>query len=109
MRSVVDDLGAELVAHHDVAFEIHDERAARAPRPFDQFLGMLERVQVGAADSAGERLDQRLAGARRGRCDIVDHEFLVTHHGCAHDVILQGLNGFPIRSEAFYHLGEDRG
>ena len=72
--AVVDDLGAELVPHHDVARGVHARTALparRAPRPC---VGVLERVQVRAADAAGERLHQDLAGPGRGHRDVVDDE-----------------------------------
>jgi hypothetical protein len=82
---VVDDLGAELVPHHDVAGEIHGERAARAPGGLDEAIGVAEGVQIGAADAAGEGLDQHLAAPRLGARDVRDHELAIPHHSGTHD------------------------
>ena len=45
---------------------------------------MGERVQVGAADAAGERLHQHLAGAGLGIRERVDDDLSVSHDGGAH-------------------------
>ncbi len=45
---------------------------------------MLQRVQVRAADAAGQRADQHLAGSWSRVGDLVDDEFLVSHDGRAH-------------------------
>src|SRR5690349_22551216 len=52
-------------SHHHVAREIHGEHAARAPGGLHEAVGVLERVQVRAADAARERAHQHLAGADR--------------------------------------------
>src|SRR5437763_1384314 len=57
-RPVLDDLGAELVAHDDVASQVHHARVAGAPRGLDELVGVLQRVEVGAADAAGEGAHQ---------------------------------------------------
>ena len=89
-RAVLDDLGAELVAHDDVAGQVHDAGVARPPRGRDELVGKPQRVQVGAADPAGQRANQHLAGARLGRRDVGDHELAVAHDGRPH-----GLHHVP--------------
>ena len=79
-----DDLRAELVAHHHVAGEVHHEGVAGAARGLDELLGVLERVQVGAADPAGKDADQDLAGPGLGNRDVGDHELAISHDGGAH-------------------------
>jgi hypothetical protein len=74
------------VAHYDIAVQVHDERTTGAPRPLNQFLGMLERVQIGAADSTGQGFDKYFAGTGHGRGDISDDDLLATHHGSTHAV-----------------------
>ena len=54
-RTVVQHLAAELVAEHDVAGKIHRLAAGKMFRQFDHAVGVLARVQVGAADAAGQR------------------------------------------------------
>jgi hypothetical protein len=81
---VLDDLGAELVPHHHVAGQVHREHAARAPGGGHELLGVLEGVEVGAADAAGERLDQHLARARLGGGQVGHHEAPAPHHGGTH-------------------------
>ena len=81
---MLDDLGAELVAHDDVAAQVHDERVAGPARGRDELLGELQRVQVGAADAAGQRADEHLARAGLGRRDVGDHQLAVAHDGRAH-------------------------
>ena len=54
-RPVLDDLGAELVAHHHVAGEIHDEDAARAREAVDEL-----------ARRAGARAGRSRRSRRRG-------------------------------------------
>ena len=64
--------------------EVHDARVAGPARGLDELIGELQRVQVGAADPAGQRADEHLARARLGRRDVGDHELAVAHDGGAH-------------------------
>jgi hypothetical protein len=82
---VVHDLRAELVAHDDVAREIHDAGVAGAAPGLDEPLGVAEGVKVRAADAAGEGADEHLARPRLGRGDVGDHELPVPHDDGAHD------------------------
>ena len=54
-RTVVEHLAAEFVAEHDVAGKIHRLAAGKMLCQFDHAVGMLARMQVGAADAAGQR------------------------------------------------------
>ncbi len=83
--SELDNLGAELMAHHDVATQIHAEgAAARAFDGVDHFVGELQSMKVGAADSTGQRLDENFAGAELRNRHLIDDEFFVSHYGGAH-------------------------
>ena len=62
---MIDDLAAELMAEHDVAAEVHRLAAGKPFAHLDHAMRVLLRMQVGAADAAGERLDQHLPRARR--------------------------------------------
>jgi hypothetical protein len=54
------------VAEHDIAGQVHRFAAGKMPGKFDHAVGVLARVQIGAANAAGERLDQHLPGAGLG-------------------------------------------
>ena len=82
-RTVIDHLAAELVAEHDVAGEIH-RLAAGMLRQLDHAVGVLARMQVGAADAAGQRLDQHLACAGFGSGMRVDDDLAVPENRSAH-------------------------
>jgi hypothetical protein len=60
VRSVVQNLAAEFVAEHDIASEIHRLAAREMPCQFDHAVGVLARMQVRAANTAGKRPDQYL-------------------------------------------------
>src|SRR5206468_12744479 len=81
--AVIDDLAAEFVAKHDVAGEIH-RLAPGLSRHLHHAVGVLARVQIGAADAAGERLDQHLAGARPWLRHPVDDNLTVPENRSAH-------------------------
>jgi hypothetical protein len=81
---VLHDLGAELVAHDDVAAEVHHAHVAGPPGRLDEPVGVLQRVQVGAADPARQRAHQHLARARRRRRHVGDDEPALAHDGGAH-------------------------
>ena len=83
-RSVVQHLAAELVAEHDVAGKIHRLAAGKVLGQLDHAVRMLARMQVGAADAAGQRLDQHLPGARFGLRQRVDDDLAVPENGSAH-------------------------
>jgi hypothetical protein len=78
------------VTHHDIALQIHNERAARSFRAFDQPVRMLERMEIRPADSTGQGFDQRFATPRFRGCDIGDDQLFVAHHGCTHGDFLRG-------------------
>ncbi len=72
------------MSHHDVAIEIHHERAAGALGALDQLVGKLERMQIGAADTARQSLNDNVAGTGLWLRHRVDDEFLIPHDRCAH-------------------------
>jgi hypothetical protein len=69
---------------------IHHEWTTRAACALDQFLAELEGMEIGAADSAFERLDQHFARTGRGNRNLVDYQFLVPHNGGAHAISSSG-------------------
>ena len=83
-RTVVQHLAAELVAEHDVAGKIHRLAAGKMFCQFDHAVGMLARVQIGAADAAGQRLDQHLPCARLRLGHGVDDDLAVPENRSAH-------------------------
>ena len=98
--SELDDLGAELMAHHDVAAQVHPERAAaRALDRIDHLVGELQRMQIGAADSACEGFDQHFAGSESRDRHFIDDEFFVSHYRGAHRKTSEGRTSF-----AEYHI-----
>jgi len=54
------------------------------PRHFDHAVGVLARVQVGAADAAGQRLHQHLPRARLRLGQRIDDDLAVPENGSAH-------------------------
>ena len=85
---MLDDLRTELVAHDHVATEIHHAPIPGPPRVLDELVGVLEGVEVRAADPAGEGPHQHLAGAGLGHGDVCDHEGAVAHHRGTHTPLL---------------------
>ena len=93
-RTDLDDLAAELVAHHEVAGRARTAWAragsagssspASSSRQAASLLTVLDEVQVAAADAAGQHLRQDLALARCRLVDVVDPQFPVRHHSSAH-------------------------
>jgi hypothetical protein len=84
LRSVVQDLGAELVPHDDVALGIQRERHARFTRRVDHLRRMLPRVKIGAADAARECTDEDFSRSRRGIREGIHDELSLPHHDGAH-------------------------
>jgi hypothetical protein len=72
------------VAEHDIAGKVHRLAAGEKPAHLDHAVGVLARVQVGAADAAGERLDQHLSRARLRLGQRVDDDLAVPENSCSH-------------------------
>ena len=85
-RAVIDDLAAEFVAEHHIAGEVHRLAAGKMPGKFDHAMGVLARMQVGAANAAGQRLDQHLPCARLRIGQGVDDDLAVAENGSAQSV-----------------------
>ena len=84
-RSEVEDLGAEFVTENGVGRRVEGHRAAAcATAGLDHVLHVMEGVQVGAADAAGQRLDQNLPLARGQFPDFVAHQALVAPYHRPH-------------------------
>ena len=84
-RTIVEHLAAEFMAEHDVARKIHRLAAGKMLCQFHHAVRVLARVQVGAADAAGQRLDQHHARARLGLRQLIDDDFPVAENGSAHE------------------------
>jgi hypothetical protein len=84
-RTIIDHLAAEFMAEHDVARKIHRLAAGKMFCQFDHAVRVLARVQVGAADAAGQRFYQHHARTRFGFRHLVDDNFPVAENGCAHE------------------------
>ena len=82
--TVVQHLAAELMAEHDVARQVHRRAAGQELAQLHHAVGMLARMQIGAADATGERFDQHLAGARLRFRHLVDDDLAVSEDRCAH-------------------------
>ena len=83
--TVVHDLRAELVAHDDVAREVHDAGVAGAAPGLDEPLGVAEGVKIRAADAAGEGADEHLARPGHGVGDLaLDQPADLFEHDRAH-------------------------
>jgi hypothetical protein len=83
-RTIVEHLAAKLMAEHDVAGKVHRLAAGKVFCQFHHAVGVLARVQVGAADAAGQRFDQHHAGPRLGFRHLIDDDLAVPENGCAH-------------------------
>ena len=89
--AVIEHLAAEFVAEHDIAGEVHRLAAGKMPCHFDHAMGMLARVQVGAADAAGQRPDQHLPRGRLRLGHGVDDDLAVPENGCAQSFLPASL------------------
>ncbi len=83
------------MAEHDVAGEVHRLAAGKMSCKFDHAMGVLAGVQVGAADAAGQRLDQHLARRRRRLGQRVDDDLAVPEDGSAHRLPFAGYD-YPL-------------
>jgi hypothetical protein len=99
-RAMVEDLGAELVAEDGVGGGIEAVvRASGAAREVDHVLHVVQRVQVGPADAAGQRPDQHLAVRRLQLGDLVADQLPVAPHYGSH---------LSLRSKSCWPIGRDR-
>ena len=85
-RPVIDDLAAELMAEHDIARRVHRLAAGDACSDCGETMRVLARMQIGAADAAGERFDQHLlrTGHRLGHG--IDDNLALPEDRSAHGV-----------------------
>ncbi len=88
--SVLDDLGAELVAQDQILIGIEVERSAGCLGPGRQPMAVMDHVEIAGADGAGERLGQQLPLARGGVGNVVDSKCSGLQHECSH----QGLSNW---------------
>ena len=95
---MVKDFGAELMAEDRVScgVEIRSERSAASAGQIDHMLHMMQGVQIGPADAAGERAHQDLTFARLQVGDLVAHQLPVSADHCTH----VGLPFAPCRALA---------
>jgi hypothetical protein len=83
-RTVVQHLAAEFMAEHDVAGKVHRLAAGKVLCQLDHAVRVLARVQVGAADAAGQRLHQHHARTRLGFRHLIDDDLAVSENGSTH-------------------------
>ncbi len=96
------DLRAELVTHHEIAFGIERRRGTPERRHLHHRLRVHQRVQVGSADAARPHGDERVARTRLGFRDVLHHELTTTGDCCEHPASFardapgrQGVRGQP--------------
>jgi hypothetical protein len=83
----IDDLSHELMPQHHalphrtLEFVNGEPELARVP---DQVMHVVIVVQVRTTDPAGPHLDQHVTVTGRRDGDILHHDLLASHHGCAH-------------------------
>jgi 23S rRNA-/tRNA-specific pseudouridylate synthase len=70
------------VTHHQVATGI--ETAGKAFLAGCELIEVLEGMEIGSADPAGERLHEHFSGTRLGCGNLVCDHLSVTHDGCTH-------------------------
>src|SRR5579859_87428 len=96
---MVEDLGAELVTEDSVGAGVEAVvAAARAAAELDHMLHVVQGMQVGAADAAGQRLHQHLAGRRLQLGDLVADQLLVAPNHRPHRTLPGSwppCRGFP--------------
>ena len=88
----LDHLGAELVAHHDVARQVdgrHPHALGAHGREHGvghrhHRLAVTQEVEVGPADPTGQDAHEHLAGLGAGVVGVVDHEPALSHHTRTH-------------------------
>ena len=92
VRSDLDDLTAELVAHHGVGTRLERDRSQRIGRQFGfEFLdqaaqlgAVFQHVQVAPTDAARQHPGQHLPRPWDRLGDVVDPQFPFPHHRGAH-------------------------
>lgn len=72
------------MAEHHVPFPVEHEGHTDGLRGAHELVEVLDDVEVGAADAAGERLDEDLTGSGRGVRHLVDDEPATAQHGRPH-------------------------
>jgi hypothetical protein len=84
---MIHDLTTEFVTHDDVPGRIQAERSVRASKRVSELIGMLNGVEITAADATCESPDENLA-ITRFRCHyVIDNERFVTQYRSAHRVL----------------------
>ena len=91
-RPELDDLAAELVAHHDVALRDEGHGPERIGwltvvelgGELELLASVAQQVQVAAADAAGDDLGQYLSWSGDRVGELVDTELPIAHHGGSH-------------------------
>ena len=72
------------MTHDEVERRIEADRRAHLARDRDQLVGVVQRVQIGAADPARLDRDQHVARAEHGIGDVLDDENTTTGDGGTH-------------------------
>src|SRR5690606_5720204 len=82
--AVIENFSAEFVAEDDALFGLRRQRVAGALQAGEKFVHVIARVQIGAADTAGQRAHQHLSGRRYRLVDIAQFKFAVLRDYAAH-------------------------
>jgi hypothetical protein len=75
------------MAEHDVAGKIHRLAGRKMLGQFDHAVGMPACVQVGAADAAGQRLDQHLPRRRLRLGQVIDDDLAIPENRGPHQTL----------------------
>src|SRR5207248_1610451 len=78
--------GGELVSHHDVLGQVVARRHTETHAELGHLVAVPEEMEIAAADAAGDRPDEDLSFGGNGIAHVVDHELLVAHDGCLHEI-----------------------
>jgi hypothetical protein len=76
-----------MTEHHVLGGIEAAAHAARALTELDHVVEMMKGMEVRAADAAGKRPDQSLAGARDGRLDLIADQLASPPYNRPHDAL----------------------
>ena len=99
-RPELEHLRRELVAHDEVAARVEADRCTHLACDRDELVGVVQRVEVGAADPAGLDRHQHVARTEYGVGNLLDHEDTTTGDGSTHGARLTGAAAEPTGREA---------
>jgi hypothetical protein len=97
-RAQLEHLSGELVAHDVVERGVEGQRRTHLVRDPDELGRVMQRMQVGAADTTGLDRDQGVTRTGNRVGDVVDDEYSTTGDGGAHARRLTGNRNVPPRA-----------